>query len=152
VAVSSVKHTTVLSKVSYHYHHSWLLWARIIIVSNVAIECLTLLLRIREFYHGPRPAIWLRVFVVFPSPAIQILGHYLKLGHCRFFHILTNSFFTSYPTVWQYIIWTIVSVDKRNYRHVCSGVWTQFNTVCVSCLACYLVDTILRVYSRCICY
>jgi hypothetical protein len=52
VAVSSVKHTTVLSKVSYHYHHNWLLLSQIIIISNAAI-----LFGIREFYYGPRQAI-----------------------------------------------------------------------------------------------
>jgi hypothetical protein len=62
------------------------------------VEWLALLLRIREMTFQMsvrRPAILTEVFVLFISPSRQIPRQCLKLGYDRFFHILSNSLFTT---------------------------------------------------------
>jgi hypothetical protein len=58
-------------------------------ISNVLLEWLTPLLRIREVVGSNLgPEVLTEVSVVFLSPSRHTPGQYLKLGHDRFFHIL----------------------------------------------------------------
>jgi hypothetical protein len=58
-------------------------------ISNVLLEWLTPLLRIREVLGSNLgPEVLTEVSVVFLSPSRHMPGQYLKLGHDRFCHIL----------------------------------------------------------------
>jgi hypothetical protein len=75
-------------------------------IPTFVVERFTMLLRIQEvpgFKSRPGDRLfWMGFFVIFPTPAIQIPGYHLKLGHERFF---PNSLFTCNSFIWRSIVW-----------------------------------------------
>jgi hypothetical protein len=71
----------------WHYSHVYWLILHYTEVTNVVIELLVLLLRIRNVLFKSRPGdqlSWLRRFLVLLGPSRQMLRYYLKSGHDRF--------------------------------------------------------------------
>jgi hypothetical protein len=66
----------------------------------------------------------LSCILVLKHPSRQMPGWYLKLGHGRFFHTVSNSLFCNHPIIRRDILCATSSVLKWPINRICDETWT----------------------------